>query len=139
MKTPNRRDDAKAVAQALALAASSEDLLQLLQAALHASGKTGAMLAARAHDVVAAAQATEACPSRYLVIWTIDIDDADSPREAAEWAHECQIRPGTTATCFTVVDNVTGVSHEVDLDGDTPIPVRLTSVPFEGHSQDAHR
>lgn len=66
------------------------------------------------------APASEQCgsiaPDRYLVQWEIDIEDADSPREAALRAQACQQRAGTTATVFSVTDRHTGRTHVVDLD-----------------------
>lgn len=138
MSTHNRNNDAEVVAQAIALARDSQ-LLPLLRAALLAAGPAGTMLTAKAREVLTGAAAAGAIQSRYLVSWTIDIDDAESAREAAERARDCQVRPGTTATCFTVVDNATGFSHEVDLEGDSPIPVRLTRGPFDDSAQEGRR
>lgn len=41
---------------------------------------------------------------RYLVTWEIDITDAVSPRDAARQAFEIMQRPGSTATCFKVIE-----------------------------------
>lgn len=61
---------------------------------------------------------------RYLVTWVIDIEDVDSPTEAAEKAWEHMRRPGSTANVFTVTDD-TG-TYEVDLDEKT-----VTEAPKE--------
>lgn len=50
---------------------------------------------------------------RYVVTWEIDAD-AHSPREAAEWARQQQIRPDTTAVVFGVTDE-DGETVRVDL------------------------
>ena len=49
----------------------------------------------------------------YRVTWEIDIE-ADSPREAAELARACQVRPGTTAVVFDCADE-SGETTRVDL------------------------
>lgn len=48
----------------------------------------------------------------YRVTWTIDAESVNSPREAAQFARNAQVRNGTWATVFEVVDadgNVTRV------------------------------
>lgn len=47
------------------------------------------------------------------VTWTIDIDDAASPRDAALQALEIQRDPDSIATCFEVDDGRT--VHHIDL------------------------
>ena len=49
----------------------------------------------------------------YRVTWEIDIE-AGSPREAAELARACQVRPGTTAVVFYCADE-SGETTCVDL------------------------
>lgn len=53
--------------------------------------------------------------SRYLVTWTIDLEDVDSPREAAEQAWAAMRLPDSGASCFDVVDTSTKVSTAIDL------------------------
>jgi len=50
----------------------------------------------------------------YRVIWTIDIDDADSPLEAAEEALRIQRDPDSIATIFEVTDS-NGHLSKIDL------------------------
>jgi hypothetical protein len=56
--------------------------------------------------------------TEYRVKWEIDID-ADNPVDAARKARAAQIRPGTTATVFSVGDrrHPVGVYKKVDLGG----------------------
>lgn len=51
----------------------------------------------------------------YRVTWSIDIFDADFPRDAAEQAWAAMRRPGSTANAFTVTD-AAGGSVDVDLE-----------------------
>lgn len=46
--------------------------------------------------------------STYLVTWTIDIEDVDSPEEAAAQALEILRDPDNTATIFAVEDDAAG-------------------------------
>lgn len=57
--------------------------------------------------------------TNYLVTWEIDTFDARTPLDAALNARAAQIRPGTTATVFTVTDKSSGASFSVDLDEGT--------------------
>jgi hypothetical protein len=50
----------------------------------------------------------------FRVIWEIDLED-ESALEAAEHVRAIQVRPGTTATVFTVIDPA---GHRVDIDLD---------------------
>ncbi len=50
----------------------------------------------------------------FTVVWEIDIDNAETPREAAELARNHQTAPGTSAVVFTVLDE-DGNSHHIDL------------------------
>lgn len=49
-----------------------------------------------------------------LVVWEIDIDDAETDREAAEKALEIQRDPNSNATYFTVYCD--GKKTEIDLE-----------------------
>lgn len=51
----------------------------------------------------------------YLVTWAIDAESLDSPREAAQYARDAQVREGTWATVFDVKDIQTGQVTRVDL------------------------
>ncbi len=51
----------------------------------------------------------------YVVTWAIDAESMNSPREAAEYARDAQIRPGTWAVVFDVKDIRTGEITRVDL------------------------
>ncbi len=51
----------------------------------------------------------------YRVSWEIDIE-ADSPQEAAQLAREINRDMFSTATVFSVQDEVTGQTWTVDLD-----------------------
>lgn len=53
--------------------------------------------------------------TRYLVSWSIDIDDADDPREAAQQAWGQMRRAESAANVFVVRDSVTGKEVTVDL------------------------
>lgn len=55
--------------------------------------------------------------ANYLVRWEIDIDDVDSPREAAERAWEAMRRPDSIANVFGVTD-ADGIVTTVDLEED---------------------
>lgn len=50
----------------------------------------------------------------YVVEWMIDIDDADSPRQAAEKAFAIVQRPGTSANVFDVTGE-DSETHRIDL------------------------
>ncbi|MEW6545090.1 MAG: hypothetical protein AB1411_15960 [Nitrospirota bacterium] len=52
----------------------------------------------------------------YFVEWEMDIDDAQSPREAAQQAWEAMRRPDSSANVFTVHDKESGAVYHVDLD-----------------------
>lgn len=54
-------------------------------------------------------------PAQYLVTWTIDAFDAANPVAAARQARAAQIRPGTTATVFDVLNTATRETTRVDL------------------------
>lgn len=127
MSTFNHHDDpAAVVAKAMMLRSNNDQLLRLLSAALAQGGPAAEALVSHARQAVCNPCELGATHSRYLVSWVIDIDDAQSPRDAAQRAHACQTRPGTLATCFTVLDTVTGEAHEIDLHDDTPVALRLT-------------
>lgn len=51
----------------------------------------------------------------YLVSWTIDVFDADSPEEAAWKARVIQLNPDNQATCFEMKEMPDGEQHYVDL------------------------
>ncbi|QIG69183.1 hypothetical protein EVB78_149 [Rhizobium phage RHph_N1_15] len=54
---------------------------------------------------------------RYFVTWEIDVEDADSPEDAARIAAEIMQRPGTTANVFKVIEfDSTGEAVTVDLE-----------------------
>jgi hypothetical protein len=53
--------------------------------------------------------------SDYRVSWEIDAEDMASPRAAAWFARDAQLREGSIATVFTVTDTATGKVTEVDL------------------------
>lgn len=53
--------------------------------------------------------------ANYLVTWTIDIEDVDSPAEAARQALKIQRKKNSIATVFTVKDKRTGHTASVDL------------------------
>jgi hypothetical protein len=55
--------------------------------------------------------------TKFRVEWDVDAMYADTPLEAAQEAFEIMQRPGTTATCFTVIGNDGSVT-EVDLDAE---------------------
>lgn len=52
---------------------------------------------------------------RYLVTWEIDVLDATTPEDAAREAWETMRRTGSTANCFTVIDEH-GDAVNVDLE-----------------------
>ena len=54
--------------------------------------------------------------ANYVVTWAIDVQDADSPEEAARQALEIQRDPYSTATVFEVVDRHTGDKIFIDLE-----------------------
>lgn len=63
---------------------------------------------------------------RYLVTWEIDIEDADSPEDAARQAFAHMQRPGTSANVFKVkTRDASGVCQGIttvdldELDGET--------------------
>lgn len=58
----------------------------------------------------------------YHVLWKVDVE-ADSPEEAARQARTMQVRPGTTATVFDVIEG--------DSDGDA-VRVDLLGLEEEG-------
>ena len=51
----------------------------------------------------------------FLVTWVTDIEDSESPREAAQRAFEMMQREGTWANVFTVKNKKTGEETTVDL------------------------
>lgn len=51
----------------------------------------------------------------YLVSWTIDVFDADSPEEAAWKARVIQLDPDNIATFFDVKETPYGEHHSIDL------------------------
>jgi len=51
----------------------------------------------------------------YGVMWEIDVEDADSPEEAAERALCIMQDRDSTATVFAVTDLTTNEQHLVDL------------------------
>jgi hypothetical protein len=53
--------------------------------------------------------------SNYLVSWVIDIEDVNSPLEAAEEAFRIMQKSGTWANVFTVKDKKTNEEISVDL------------------------
>lgn len=53
--------------------------------------------------------------SNYLVTWCIDVDDTDSPENAAIQAFEIMQDKDSQATFFSVIDKNTGKSVDVDL------------------------
>lgn len=57
---------------------------------------------------------------RYLVEWHIDAEDAIDPHDAARYAREMQLDPGSAATIFHVTNTVTGDQTVVDLLDDQP-------------------
>lgn len=64
----------------------------------------------------AASAVTSGGPATYSVLWAIDIEEVSSPAEAAAHARACQVRQGTTATVFEVLDCSSGLVSTVDLD-----------------------
>jgi hypothetical protein len=52
---------------------------------------------------------------RYLVTWTIDIDDAETPYGAAEAAFRMMQEPGTECTCFEVYTDGGKIPVAIDL------------------------
>lgn len=67
----------------------------------------------------------------YQVTWTIDIEDADNPEEAARKALDIQRDPNSIATVFTVIDDETGAAWKVDLDAEPENRVtRVIEVPL---------
>lgn len=55
-------------------------------------------------------------PGTYSVLWAIDIEEVSTPAEAAANARACQVRQGTTATVFEVLDCSSGLVSTVDLE-----------------------
>ena len=53
--------------------------------------------------------------ARYVATWTIDIEDANSPVEAARYARRMQA-PGTSAVVFDVTNLQSGETVSVDLE-----------------------
>ena len=53
--------------------------------------------------------------ARYVATWTIDIEDANSPIEAAQCARRMQA-PGTSAVVFDVTNLQSGETVSVDLE-----------------------
>lgn len=51
---------------------------------------------------------------RYFVTWEIEVFDVATPEDAAREAWEHMRRPGSTANCFTVIDEHGDAVH-VDL------------------------
>jgi nucleotide-binding universal stress UspA family protein len=51
---------------------------------------------------------------RFRVVWEIDLEE-ECALDAAEHARAIQVRPGTTATVFTVIDPA-GDRVDIDLD-----------------------
>lgn len=54
--------------------------------------------------------------ANYLVTWKIDMDECDSPEDAAAQALIVQRDSQSYATVFEVTDTETGKTVEVDLD-----------------------
>ena len=57
--------------------------------------------------------------SRYYVTWAMDIEDVETPLEAALACREIMLDPETTAVVFSVKNNETNETTEVDLWGHT--------------------
>ena len=53
--------------------------------------------------------------SNYLVTWEVDAANVSSPRAAAGFARDIQLREDSLATVFTVSELGTGESVQVDL------------------------
>lgn len=67
-------------------------------------------------------------PGNYSVLWAIDIEEVSTPAEAAAHARACQVRQGTTATVFEVLDCSSGLVSTVDLDSNGEQDVLLAAV-----------
>jgi len=63
----------------------------------------------------------------YTVVWMIDEDDAETPLQAAQLAHQRCFLPGTHATVFDVVDQATGEVTRVDVDPAEAFPPTVLS------------
>lgn len=105
-----RAADAQRVATALRFGneATISALAEVLRAAPHEL-----LIGLRA---AAASAVTSGGPGTYSVLWAIDIEEVSTPTEAAAHARACQVRPGTTATVFEVLDCSSGLVSTVDLD-----------------------
>lgn len=55
--------------------------------------------------------------AKWLVTWKIDIEEAETPRDAAREALKIQRDPQSTATVFEVTDE-SGIETQIDLDLD---------------------
>lgn len=102
--------DAQLVATALRFGseATTTALATVLKSA---PPKLVAVLRAAAADAVSSGG-----PGTYSVLWAIDIEEVSTPAEAAAHARACQVRQGTTATVFEVLDCSSGLVSTVDLD-----------------------
>jgi hypothetical protein len=79
--------------------------------------------------------------NEYLVLWAIDIE-APSPRTAAWYARDAQVREDTIATVFDVQDKITGTVTQVDLDADPETDHVISNVPvdyYHDHGGPPHR
>lgn len=70
----------------------------------------------------------------YLVTWIIDADDVKNPVEAAKYAREAQIRKGTIATVFEVMNKDTREKTRVDLEEEKDILDQLMDACQLGES-----
>lgn len=60
----------------------------------------------------------------FVAEWTIDIDSAEGPVDAAKQAFAHMQRPGTSANVFTIIDGL-GNRFKVDLSEHEPEPIDL--------------
>jgi hypothetical protein len=73
----------------------------------------------------------------YFVTWTIDIEDAQTPEEAAQRCRDIMLDPESEAVVYEVLDNSTGVKHVIDLmELNDPIGCRFPGPPLEDEDSD---
>jgi hypothetical protein len=52
---------------------------------------------------------------QYLVTWSIDIEEASNPEEAAKEAYEIMVNAKENAPFFDVTDSVSGKMYDIDI------------------------
>ena len=68
--------------------------------------------------------------SRYYVTWAMDIEDVETPLEAALACREIMLDPETTAVVFSVKNNETNETTEVDLWGCETLGIRIYAMKY---------